>query len=98
MWLVIGPALPCEETVDFRGVFILLGLGSSITIGQLFMTEGFKYVPVKTGSLLLMLETVFCYIAGVVIFSELLTWSCVLGSVLVIGACAVVLFKRNLDH
>jgi len=81
-----------------RGVFILLGIGTSITIGQLLMTEGFKYVPVKTGSLLLMLETVLCYIAGVVIFSELLTWSCVLGSVLVIGACAVVLLRRNLDH
>ncbi|MCP4611021.1 MAG: DMT family transporter [Planctomycetes bacterium] len=98
MWLVIGPALRSEEAVDFRGVFILLGLGTSITIGQLLMTEGFKYVPVKTGSLLLMFETVLCYIAGVVIFSELLTWSCVLGSVLVIGACTVVLLRRKLDH
>ena len=98
MWLVIGPALGSEEAVDVKGVFILLGLGGSITIGQLFMTEGFKYVPVKTGSLLMMLETVLCYIAGVVIFSEPLTWSILLGSVLVIGACAVVLTRRKLDH
>ncbi len=98
MWLVIGPALSSEGAVDFKGVFILLGLGTSITIGQLLMTEGFKYVPVKTGSLLMMLETVLCYIAGVVIFSEPLTWSCLLGSVLVIGACASVLLRRKLDH
>ncbi len=98
MWLVIGPALRSEAAVDFKGIFILLGMGGCITIGQLFMTEGFKYVPVKTGSLLLMFETVLCYIAGVVIFSEPLTWSNLLGSVLVVGACAVVLLRRNLDH
>ena len=98
MWLVIGPALSSERAVDFKGVFILLGIGTSITIGQLLMTEGFKYVPVKTGSLLMMLETVLCYIASVVIFSEPLTWSSLLGSVLVIGACASVLLRRKLDH
>ncbi len=98
MWLVIGPALSSEGAVDFKGVFILLGIGTSITIGQLLMTEGFKYVPVKTGSLLLMFETVLCYAAGVVIFSEPLTWSILLGSVLVIGACSVVLLRRKLDH
>jgi drug/metabolite transporter (DMT)-like permease len=98
MWLVIGPALGSNGSVDLRGVFILLGIGSGVTIGQLLMTEGFKYVPVKVGSLLLMLETVLCYTAGVVIFNEPLTWSCFLGAILVIGACAVVLLRRNLDH
>ena len=98
MWLLIGPALGSEESVDFKGVFILLGLGGSITIGQLLMTEGFKYVPVKIGSLLMMLETVLCYVAGVAIFREPLTWSSLLGSVLVIGACTVVLLRRKLDH
>jgi len=98
MWLVMGPAMSSEGAVDFKGIFILLGLGGSITIGQLLMTEGFKYVPVKTGSLLMMLETVLCYIAGVVIFNEPLTWSIMLGSVLVIGACTVVLTRRKLDH
>ncbi|MCP4261920.1 MAG: DMT family transporter [Planctomycetes bacterium] len=98
MWLVIGPAMRSEGSVDFKGVFILLGLGGCITIGQLLMTEGFKYVPVKTGSLLLMFETVLCYIAGVVIFNEPLTWSILLGSVLVIGACSVVLLRRKLDQ
>ncbi len=98
MWLLIGPALSSEKAVDLKGVFILLGLGTSITIGQLLMTEGFKYVPVKTGSLLMMLETVLCYIAGVAIFSEPLTWPSLLGSVLVISACASVLLRRKLDH
>ena len=98
MWLLIGPALSSEKAVNFKGIFLLLGLGSSITIGQLLMTQGFKYVPVKTGSLLMMLETVLCYVAGVAIFSEPLTWPSLLGSVLVISACASVLLRRKLDH
>ncbi|MBN1804542.1 MAG: DMT family transporter [Sedimentisphaerales bacterium] len=98
MWLVIGPALGSNESVDLRGVFVLIGIGISVTVGQLLMTEGFRHVPVKVGSLLLMLETVLCYTAGVVIFSEPLTWSCFLGAILVIGSCATVLLRRSLDH
>ena len=95
MWLVLGPALSSEGPVGLNGVFILLGIGATVTVGQLLMTEGFKYVPVKTGSLLLMIEPVLCYIAGVAIFSEALTISRVFGSVLVIGSCAVVLAGRK---
>jgi len=98
IWLVIMPAFSSEGVIGFKGVFILLGIGASVTIGQLLMTEGFKYVPVKTGSLLLMFETVLCYVAGVAIFGEPLTAPCLLGTVLVIGACAVVLIRRKLDH
>ena len=95
MWLVLGPSLSSEGPVGLNGVFILLGIGVTVTIGQLLMTEGFKYVPVKTGSLLLMLEPALCYVAGVAIFSERLTISRAFGSVLVIGACVVVLAGRK---
>ncbi|MBW8040262.1 MAG: DMT family transporter [Planctomycetes bacterium] len=95
MWLVLGPALSSEGSVGLNGVFILLGIGAAVTAGQLLMTEGFKYVPVKTGSLLLMIEPVLCYIAGVTIFSESVTIFRVFGSVLVIGSCAVVLAGRK---
>jgi len=95
MWLVLGPSLSSEGRVGLNGIFILLGIGVTVTIGQLLMTEGFKYVPVKTGSLLLMLEPVLCYIVGVAIFKEDLTLSSGFGSVLVIGACVVVLAGRK---
>ena len=95
MWLVLVPSLSSEGRVGLNGVFILLGIGVTVTIGQLLMTEGFKYVPVKIGSLLLMLEPVLCYIAGVAIFREDLTLSSVFGSVLVIGACMVVMAGRK---
>jgi drug/metabolite transporter (DMT)-like permease len=91
MWLVIVPAFRTAGDVGVKGVFILLGIGCTVTIGQLLMTEGFKYVPVRIGSLLLMLEPVLCYIAGVMMFGEPLTGFCLLGSALVIGSCMVVL-------
>ncbi|UCF42332.1 MAG: DMT family transporter [Planctomycetota bacterium] len=95
MWLVVGPAFSSEGTIGLNGVFILLGIGATVSVGQLLMTEGFKYVPVKTGTLLLMLDPVLCYTAGVVIFGEPLTLSRVLGALLVIGACLVVLARRR---
>jgi drug/metabolite transporter (DMT)-like permease len=95
MWLVIIPAFKGDVVIGPKAVFILLGMGVSITIGQLFMTQGMKYVPVKIGSLLLLLEPVLCYIAGVLIFCEPLTFVCLLGSVLVIGSCAIVLAGRK---
>jgi drug/metabolite transporter (DMT)-like permease len=95
MWLVLGPSFSNEGSVGLKGVFILLGMGATVTVGQLLMTEGFKYVPVKTGSLLLMIEPVLCYIAGVAIFSESVTMFRVFGSVLVIGSCVVVLAGRK---
>jgi drug/metabolite transporter (DMT)-like permease len=95
MWLVLGPSLSSEGSVGLNGVLILLGIGITVTVGQLMMTEGFKYVPVKTGSVLLMLEPVLCYIAGVAVFGEDMTLSSVFGSVLVIGACVVVLAGRK---
>ena len=98
MWLVIVPAFRTAGEVGLKGVFILLGIGATVTVGQLLMTEGFKYVPVKIGSLLLMLEPVLCYLAGVAMFGEPLTWSCLLGSVLVIGSCAVVLARKKAEN
>jgi drug/metabolite transporter (DMT)-like permease len=98
MWLVIVPAFTTGGGIGFEGIFILFGIGAGVTVGQLLMTEGFKYVPVKVGSLLLLLDPVLCYIAGITIFNEPLTVHCLLGTVLVIGACAAVLVRRKLDH
>lgn len=95
IWLVIVPAFSSGGAIGLKGVFLLLGIGVTVTVGQLFMTEGFKYVPVKSGSLLLMLDPVLCYMAGMVIFNEPLTWSCLLGSVMVISGCLAVLVRRK---
>ena len=95
VWLVIIPAFKGGIAVELKAVCILTGMGVAITVGQLLMTQGMKYVPVKIGSLLLLLEPVLCYIAGVLIFAEPLTFVCLLGSALVVGSCAIVLASRK---
>jgi len=42
-----------------------------------------------------MLEPVLCFLAGVVIFGEPLTFFCLLGSAMVIGSCLAVLASRK---
>jgi drug/metabolite transporter (DMT)-like permease len=95
MWLVLVPAFGPSNDIGLRGALIVLALGVTITVGQLLMTEGFKHVPVKTGSLLLMLEPALCCVVGAALFAETLTWFCALGSALVIGSCAVVLARKR---
>jgi drug/metabolite transporter (DMT)-like permease len=95
IWLVVVPALRTSTNVGLTGASMLLALGLSSTVGQLLMTEGFRHVPAKTGSLLLMLEPVLCCMVGAVVFAEPLTWFCLLGSAMVIGSCAVVLARKR---
>ncbi len=95
MWLVLLPALKGGVAIGSTGMLLLLGIGVFATVGPLLMTEGYKYVPVKTGSLLCMLDPVAAYIAGVVIFGEPLVARSVVGAVLVVAACASVLVGRK---
>ncbi len=93
--VVIVPACKSGLAVEPAGMLLLAGIGISATIGQLLMTEGYKYVPVRTGSLLGTLDPVLAYIAGVVLFDEPLAARSVIGAVFVVAACALVLVGRK---
>ncbi len=93
--VVIVPACKGGLAVEPAGMLLLAGIGISATIGQLLMTEGYKYVPVRTGSLLCMLDPVLAYIAGGVIFAEPLAARAVIGAVFVVAACALVVVGRK---
>jgi drug/metabolite transporter (DMT)-like permease len=95
LWLVIVPAIQGGIDFGFKSMIIVTGMAVAITIGQVIMTEGFKYVPVKIGSLLLLLEPVLCYIAGLVVFHEPVTLTSISGSLLIIGSCVMVLAGSN---
>jgi drug/metabolite transporter (DMT)-like permease len=95
IWLVIIPALREGVDLGLKSMLIVTGMAVGISVGQLLMTEGMKYVPVRISTLLLMLEPVLCYIAGVLVFSEPLTFTCLFGSLLIIGSCAAVLVCRK---
>jgi drug/metabolite transporter (DMT)-like permease len=91
--IAIMPAGKGFSSVGLTDVLILVLVGVTATIGQLMMTQSYKYLPVRIGATLAMLEPTFCYIAGLVIFGELFTAKSVIGTFLIIGSCAaVVLF------
>lgn len=95
LWVVVVPAnlVPCS--IGYSGGLLLVAIGVTATIGQLFSTEAYRYVQVATGSLLGMLVPVLNYFIGTLIFHEILTWQSILGSAMVIGSCVVVLLGNG---
>ena len=89
------PALMGTWDISGAQWLFISGVGVSATVGQLLMTQGFRYVPVRIGSLFGMLDPVFAYAAGVIIFGEGISVYAVFGGVLVIGACCMVLAGRR---
>ena len=87
---VIGPI-----HLGLREIGIIVGVGVTATLGQLLMTQGFKYVPVRIGSLLTMLDPVFAFIAGVLVFSESVNLRSILGAGLIVTACVGVVVGRR---
>jgi len=90
VWLVVVPAnvVPCQ--IGISGGVLLLGIGIAATIGQLLMTEGYRYQSVTVGSLLGMLVPVLNCLVGSVFFREPFPPSAMVGSVIVIVACGIV--------
>ena len=77
----------------FSDYVILVLIGITAAAGQLLMTQSYKYLPVRVGATLAILEPLFCFIAGVAIFSEPVCGKSVLGTFLIISSCAaMVLF------
>ena len=95
LWIVAVPAniVPCA--IGLSGGFLLVAIGITATIGQLLSTEGYKYLPVATGSLLGMLVPVLNYIIGVTLFGEHFSISSAIGSLIVICSCVAVLLVTN---
>jgi len=95
IWLVLIPAVRGGFDWQIKSMLIVTGMAAAITIGQLLMTEGFKSLPVKIGTLLLLLEPVLCYIAGLLMYAEPFTFTGFTGSLLIIASCATVLLYRK---
>lgn len=93
--LLMIPASIGDFTIGWFEICILLAIGVLATIGQLSMTQGFRYLPVKIASLLSMSELIFIYTAGIFIFDESLTVRAIIGSALIFTACLIVLLSRE---
>ncbi len=90
--IAAGPSKIWTDRFEGMEILILLLVGITATVGQLMMTQSYKYLPVKTGATLMMLEPAFCYIAGVTIFQEALTINSAVGTIFIIGSCIAVVW------
>jgi drug/metabolite transporter (DMT)-like permease len=90
-WIAVVPSGSQSGRVTFGDGLILVLIGVTATVGQLMMTQSYKHLPVRIGATLAMLEPVFCFLAGVVIFGELFSARSILGTLLIIGSCVTML-------
>ena len=86
-WMFLIPSGTTQAKGDLTELLLLVLVGVVATIGQLFMTEGYKYVNVATGSLLQSMVPVFNLFSGWVIFHEQFTPMEIAGAIVIMGSC-----------
>lgn len=93
--LMIIPANMGNHSVSINGILLLLGIAGCAFVGQLMMTEGFRYLPVNIASILMMGELIMNYSIGVIIFGEATSMRSVGGAALILVACVCCLMGRS---
>jgi drug/metabolite transporter (DMT)-like permease len=88
----------CAGPICFCDGVVLVLIGTTAAAGQLLMTQGYKYLTVRIGSTLAILEPTFCFIAGAAIFSEPVCCKSVLGTFLIISSCAAMVLYGSSEH
>ncbi len=86
-WMFLVPSGATQAKGDVSELLLLVLVGVVATIGQLFMTEGYKYVNVATGSLLQSMVPVFNLFSGWLIFHEQFSTVEMVGSLVIVGSC-----------
>ena len=83
-WIVVIPAGHSTTTVSYKRSVLLLFIGLLSAAGQLVMTEGYRYITVSTGSVIVLLIPAMNILAGVLFFGEKLTSNMVSGSLVIL--------------
>ena len=95
MWIVLLPASSVANHLKYSEGLLLIGIGVLGTLGQIFMTQGYKYTTVSTGSILGMLTPVINFSAGFMLFDEPYTIHTLIGSLVVIVSCIFVIASNE---
>lgn len=91
-WMFLIPSGVTQAKGNLTEILLLVLVGIVATIGQLFMTEGYKYVNVATGSLLQSLVPVFNLFSGWLIFNEKYSFIEMIGAFVIVGSCFLLVF------
>jgi drug/metabolite transporter (DMT)-like permease len=88
-WMFLIPSGVTQSSGNLNELLLLVLVGVIATIGQLFMTEGYRYVNVATGSLLQSMVPVFNLFSGWLIFHEQFTAIEMAGAFIIVSSCFV---------
>ena len=86
-WMFLIPSGTTQAQGNLGELLLLILIGVVATIAQLFMTEGYRYVNVATGSLLQSLVPVFNLISGWLIFHEQFNTIEMSGAFVIVSSC-----------
>ena len=86
-WMFLIPSGTTQAQGNLTELLLLVLVGVVATIGQLFMTEGYRYVNVATGSLLQSMVPVFNLFSGWLIFREQFTTIELSGAFVIVSSC-----------
>ena len=95
-WLFLLPSNMTSANGNLHTTLILVSIGIISAIGQLIMTEGYKYVEVSRGSTMQMMVPVFNIVLGYYVFNEVLTLKEWIGAIMVIAGCVGVIGTKGL--
>ncbi|HZL12313.1 MAG TPA: DMT family transporter [Prolixibacteraceae bacterium] len=88
-WLFLIPSGVTQAKGNLSELLLLVLVGVVATIGQLFMTEGYRYVNVATGSLFQSMVPVFNLFSGWLIFHEQFSTVEMTGAFVIVSSCFV---------
>ena len=86
-WMFLIPSGATQAKGNVTELLLLVLVGIVATIGQLFMTEGYRYVNVATGSLLQSMVPVFNLLSGWLIFHEQFSPIEMAGAFVIVTSC-----------
>jgi len=86
-WMFLIPSGTTQASGNINEVLLLVLVGVVATLGQLCMTEGYRYVNVATGSLLQSMVPVLNLISGWLIFHEQLNSVELAGAFVIVSSC-----------
>jgi drug/metabolite transporter (DMT)-like permease len=97
IFVVLVPAItgPTSNGFGFNAVLLLIAIGVFATIGQLLSTDSYKYMPIATGSIIVMIAPLMNCIAGVLFFHEKLSPQAIAGCAIVLGSTWLALWKKG---
>jgi drug/metabolite transporter (DMT)-like permease len=94
-WIFIFPANTIAVDISNWQFSLLIIAGVTAVVGQLIMTEGYRYIPVSLGTSLHMMVPVLSLIIAYLFFNETLNAIELLGTGIVILVCIVLPFLQS---